>query len=71
MTGTYSIVDFGFQLIAREIAGILHRREQLLALIGERLAERGEGEVLFSYGDAAGSGVAPTEDVESPAPPPS
>ena len=32
-----------------EITGLLHRRQLLLTLIGEKLAEQGEGRVLFSY----------------------
>ena len=57
-------------LAGPEIVAILHRREKLLKLIGEKIARLGENAVLFSYGDGTGSGSAPAEDAQgSPAPP--
>ena len=41
-----------------EVDAILMRHERLLTLIGERIAQRGEDAVLFSYGDRVGPATA-------------
>ena len=58
-------------LDTHEFAGLLHRHKRLLSLIEEKIADRGERRVLFSYPDAPPSIVVPTEDGESlePTPP--
>ncbi len=53
-----------------EIAGVLHRHQRLLTLIEERIAQRGEERVLFSYRDPRPPVVVQTENVDIPAPPP-
>ena len=52
----------------QEIAAILRRRELLLTLIRERIAQQGEAAVLFSYEDSSGSAVVRTEETQAPPP---
>ena len=54
-----------------EIGGLVARKELLIALIEERIAESGEAAVLFSYDDPPSASAADEDDLAVPEAPPS